>query len=176
MRIRRRKIDPDEDPTGDAGRPICGECARENYILVLDMADGVVDGDWDPGGVSLLRAAARDSWSVVVARRSPIPRLCAIGPTNDQATPADTVPRAERPKSVGVFIDCENTRQQIRGSHAAQWDDKLAKGFKPGASTCGRSITARKGSAFTAVTRAKDCNGPAALFRHVAVRWSAGVA
>jgi hypothetical protein len=43
--------DPDEDPTGDAGRPICGECARENDFLTLDMLDGEIDGeidgDWD---------------------------------------------------------------------------------------------------------------------------------
>ena len=39
--------DPDENPTGDAGRPICGECARENDFLVMDIADGVLDGDWD---------------------------------------------------------------------------------------------------------------------------------
>ena len=40
--------DPDEDPTGDAGRPICGECARERDFFVMDIADGVLDGDWDP--------------------------------------------------------------------------------------------------------------------------------
>ncbi len=40
--------DPDEDPTGDAGRPICGECERERNFLALDLLDGVEDGDWDP--------------------------------------------------------------------------------------------------------------------------------
>lgn len=40
--------DPDEDPTGDAGRPICGECERANHFDVLDMLDGVRDGNWDP--------------------------------------------------------------------------------------------------------------------------------
>ena len=40
--------DPDEDPTGDAGRPICGDCARENDFLVLDTLDGVLDGDLNP--------------------------------------------------------------------------------------------------------------------------------
>jgi hypothetical protein len=39
--------DPDEDPTGDAGLPICGECARERDFFVMDIADGVEDGDWD---------------------------------------------------------------------------------------------------------------------------------
>lgn len=36
--------DPDEDPTGDAGQPICGECARERDFFVMDVADGVLDG------------------------------------------------------------------------------------------------------------------------------------
>ena len=36
--------DGDEDPTGDAGRPICGECARERDFFVLDVADGELDG------------------------------------------------------------------------------------------------------------------------------------
>ena len=39
--------DPDEDPTGDAGRPICGECARERDFFVMDAADGVLDGTID---------------------------------------------------------------------------------------------------------------------------------
>ena len=30
--------DPDEDPTGDAGRPICGECERSrNFDADLEM-------------------------------------------------------------------------------------------------------------------------------------------
>ena len=37
--------DPDDDPTGDAGEPICGECARERDFLVLDLADGELDGE-----------------------------------------------------------------------------------------------------------------------------------
>jgi hypothetical protein len=36
--------DPDEDPTGDAGLPICGECARERDFFVMDVADGDLDG------------------------------------------------------------------------------------------------------------------------------------
>jgi hypothetical protein len=40
--------DPDEDPTGDAGRPICGECERERNFVAMDMLDGVEDGNWDP--------------------------------------------------------------------------------------------------------------------------------
>jgi hypothetical protein len=40
--------DPDENPTGDAGRPICGECARENDFLTMDMLDGELDGNWNP--------------------------------------------------------------------------------------------------------------------------------
>jgi hypothetical protein len=39
--------DPDEDPTGDAGMPICGECARERDFFVIDASDGVLDGRWD---------------------------------------------------------------------------------------------------------------------------------
>jgi hypothetical protein len=37
--------DPDEDPTGDAGLPICGECARERDFFVMDVADGELDGE-----------------------------------------------------------------------------------------------------------------------------------
>ncbi len=36
--------DPDEDPTGDGGRPICGECERERNFFALDYADGDLDG------------------------------------------------------------------------------------------------------------------------------------
>ena len=36
--------DPDEDLAGDAGRPICGECARERDFFVMDIADGELDG------------------------------------------------------------------------------------------------------------------------------------
>jgi hypothetical protein len=36
--------DPDEDPTGDAGLPICGNCARERDFFVMDAADGELDG------------------------------------------------------------------------------------------------------------------------------------
>jgi hypothetical protein len=39
--------DPDEDPTGDAGMPICGECARERDFFVLDVSDGELDGSID---------------------------------------------------------------------------------------------------------------------------------
>ncbi len=39
--------DPDEDPTGDAGMPICGNCARERDFFVMDIADGVEDGHLD---------------------------------------------------------------------------------------------------------------------------------
>lgn len=39
--------DRDEDPTGDAGRPICGECARERDFFVMDVSDGVLDGRID---------------------------------------------------------------------------------------------------------------------------------
>lgn len=39
--------DPDEDPTGDAGMPICGNCARERDFFVMDMIDGVEDGNTD---------------------------------------------------------------------------------------------------------------------------------
>ena len=35
--------DPDEDPTGDAGMPICGECERNRDFLAMDVADGVLD-------------------------------------------------------------------------------------------------------------------------------------
>lgn len=40
--------DPDEDPTGDAGRPICGECRRAAEFDVIDMLDGDLDGQYDP--------------------------------------------------------------------------------------------------------------------------------
>ncbi len=40
--------DPDEDPTGDAGMPICGNGARERDFFVMDMVDGVLDGNIDP--------------------------------------------------------------------------------------------------------------------------------
>ena len=36
--------DRDEELTGDAGRPICGECARERDFFVIDLADGELDG------------------------------------------------------------------------------------------------------------------------------------
>lgn len=36
-------VDPDEDPTGDAGRPICGNCSRERDFFDLEMADGRLD-------------------------------------------------------------------------------------------------------------------------------------
>ena len=39
--------DPDEDPTGDAGMPICGECARERDFFAIDIGDGLLDGRWD---------------------------------------------------------------------------------------------------------------------------------
>jgi hypothetical protein len=38
--------DPDEDPTGDAGRPICGDCRRAVEFDAIDMLDGVLDGDY----------------------------------------------------------------------------------------------------------------------------------
>jgi hypothetical protein len=41
--------DPDEDPTGDGGRPICGECARNRDFLALDVQDGVLDDVVDLG-------------------------------------------------------------------------------------------------------------------------------
>lgn len=37
--------DPDEDITGDAGMPICGDCARERDFFVMDIADGELDGE-----------------------------------------------------------------------------------------------------------------------------------
>jgi hypothetical protein len=40
--------DPDEDPTGDAGKPICGNCARERDWFDIDILDGVLDGQFDP--------------------------------------------------------------------------------------------------------------------------------
>ena len=35
--------DPDEDPTGDAGLPICGTCARARDFDAIDYADGDQD-------------------------------------------------------------------------------------------------------------------------------------
>lgn len=40
-------IDPDEDPTGDAGQPICGNCDRERNFFDLEIADGELDGSID---------------------------------------------------------------------------------------------------------------------------------
>ncbi|MEX1171180.1 MAG: hypothetical protein WEG56_01085 [Chloroflexota bacterium] len=40
-------LDPDEDPTGDAGRPICGECERSRNYVAMDYADGDLDGRID---------------------------------------------------------------------------------------------------------------------------------
>lgn len=40
-------FDPDEDELGDAGRPICGECARERDFFDLDLADGELKGSID---------------------------------------------------------------------------------------------------------------------------------
>ena len=34
---------------GDAGQPICGECARERDFFVMDVSDGALDGQIDPG-------------------------------------------------------------------------------------------------------------------------------
>jgi hypothetical protein len=39
--------DPDEDPTGDAGEPICGNCDREREFFDLDVMDGHLDGRLD---------------------------------------------------------------------------------------------------------------------------------
>lgn len=39
--------DPDDDPTGDGGDPICGECARERDFFVMDAQDGELDGSID---------------------------------------------------------------------------------------------------------------------------------
>jgi hypothetical protein len=39
--------DPDEDPTGDAGMAICGECSRERDFFAMDVADGTLDGEID---------------------------------------------------------------------------------------------------------------------------------
>ena len=37
--------DPDEDPTGDAGMPICGNCYHEREYFDEDAADGRLDGE-----------------------------------------------------------------------------------------------------------------------------------
>jgi len=39
--------DQDEDATGDAGGPICGECARERDFFDMEIADGREDDDTD---------------------------------------------------------------------------------------------------------------------------------
>ena len=40
--------DPEDDPTGDAGQPICGECKRdrerEDDFVLIDLLDGAFDG------------------------------------------------------------------------------------------------------------------------------------
>jgi len=37
--------DPEDEPTGDAGEPICGECDRARDFDALDAADGDLDGN-----------------------------------------------------------------------------------------------------------------------------------
>jgi hypothetical protein len=39
--------DGDEDATGDAGQPICGECARERDFFDLEVEMQESDGDRD---------------------------------------------------------------------------------------------------------------------------------
>lgn len=39
--------DRDEDPVGNAGEPICGECVREANFFDLDIADGELDDQID---------------------------------------------------------------------------------------------------------------------------------
>lgn len=43
--------DPDDDPTGEAGGPICGECDRarnfDDMLFALDAEDGTLDGNID---------------------------------------------------------------------------------------------------------------------------------
>ena len=36
--------DPDEDPTGDVGQPICGQCVRDREVYEVDASDGELDG------------------------------------------------------------------------------------------------------------------------------------
>ena len=37
--------DPEDEPAGDAGEPICGECDRARDFDALDAADGDLDGN-----------------------------------------------------------------------------------------------------------------------------------
>ena len=37
--------DPEDEPDGDAGLPICGECDRARDFDALDLADGDMDGE-----------------------------------------------------------------------------------------------------------------------------------
>jgi hypothetical protein len=39
--------DPDDEPAGDDGRPICGECARARHFMTLDLSDGDIDDRLD---------------------------------------------------------------------------------------------------------------------------------
>ncbi len=43
--------DPEDDPTGEAGMPICGECNRSRDLdadlEMLDASDGTLDGNID---------------------------------------------------------------------------------------------------------------------------------
>jgi hypothetical protein len=39
--------DPDEDPTGDAGMPICGNCARERDWFDIEVFEDGSQGDLD---------------------------------------------------------------------------------------------------------------------------------
>ena len=40
-------LDRDEDPTGDRGRPICGNCDRERNFFDMDSADRELDDEID---------------------------------------------------------------------------------------------------------------------------------
>ncbi len=37
--------DPDEDPTGDAGLPICGECERNRNFAAIEEVELAWDSD-----------------------------------------------------------------------------------------------------------------------------------
>ena len=38
--------DPDEDPIGPAGQPMCGNCVRSREEFALDIEDGELDGEY----------------------------------------------------------------------------------------------------------------------------------
>ena len=87
--------DPDEDPTGDAGRPICGECARENQAAPSATRRGSAPHRSAYGFGSPLLYRAH------ISRRGPADTLAAV-PSAMMASSASV--RGDRPPSTAAMI------------------------------------------------------------------------